>query len=207
MNDVLANIDIDEAIFYGVPTGLPGMQARANEAACTERDRSRTYLDGERHVTREEGSAGICLDGIFYRPLTWLLRDLGTLGKNPAAHPDLLRCWLRDVVAIKQRAQKTTLGSANTNAGAGATQIQLFTGADHWRETWTIARAHLIGSHGYRYATYAFVTKPEPRWTLVGARHLQVLRLVTTWNLHRPDYNGHYKMVDDDGYTRDDRTL
>lgn len=114
---------------------------------------------------------------LIHRPMEWFLRDLASIAKE--THPDLMLCWIRDALL----------------AASDASEIQLFTGAADWHGQWTLARGHLIGSHGYRYLTLGFVEKPEPRWIVVGARHVQV------W---------HYEFThkqDDDTYTRDAKTL
>jgi hypothetical protein len=114
---------------------------------------------------------------LIHRPMEWFLRDLASLATQ--THPQLLLCWLRDALV----------------PAADASSIHLFTGAAYWRSTWTIARAHLIAPHGYRYLTLGFVDKPDPGWIAIGARHIQV------WDR---DYR---HLVDDNSYARDDKVV
>jgi len=147
-----------------------------------------------RHVTDMQARAADINDDLFYavpstavqkmqfgtmilRPMEWFLRDLAALAKK--THPDLMLCWLRDALT----------------SSTGATEIQLFTSAGDWRGTWTIARAHLIAPHSYRYLTLGFVENPTPCWIVIGGRHVQV------WDR---DYRS---LVDDDSYARDERTI
>lgn len=111
------------------------------------------------------------------RPMEWFLRDLASFAAQ--THPQLLLCWLRDGLV----------------PAAGAAGVHLFTGAGDWRGTWTIARVHLIGRHGYNYRTLGFVEKPDPCWIVVGMRSLQVR-----------DRNYRH-LVDDDSYARDEQTI
>jgi hypothetical protein len=114
---------------------------------------------------------------MIQRPMEWFLRDLAYLAK--ATHSDLMLCWIRDALLFS----------------SGAAETQLFTGADYWRGEWTVARAHLIAWHGYRYATWGFVVEPTPQWKLVGAHRIQVLDR---------DYQ---RLIDDNGYAVDERTV
>jgi hypothetical protein len=110
---------------------------------------------------------------IIRRPLEWFLTDLATLAAE--THPDLLLCWIRDALA----------------ASTEAAEFHLFTGAGDWRGMPTLARAHLIGDHGYKYLSFGFVLEPDPHWCVIGARGVQV------WD------RAFRAKIDDGNYARD----
>lgn len=128
-----------------------------------------TLFYAKPEILETRGSHGT----LIRRPLEWFLRDLAPLAK--VTHPDLMLCWIRDVLS----------------QAVDASAIHLFTGAGIWRSLRTTARAHLVGEHGYQYLSLGFVEDPSPAWLAIGGRHFKVSNATGT------------TQVEDDRYAHD----